>query len=148
LKRILFSLVLVLVLTACASQSQAVANPAAADLKVTDGDHAKTYTVADLRSLPSAEASFNNVAYKGVSLPALLKDAGYAPASLAAVKAIASDGYSVTYDSSLFQRDDVLVAYAQADGPLAEEDGVLRMVVPDGEGKMNVRMLLELQVMP
>jgi hypothetical protein len=148
MKRVFWSLALSLVLTACAIQSPAASNSAVPDLQVTDGDQTKAYTIADLQSLPSAEASFEGVAYTGVPLLTLLNDAGYAPDGLAAVKAIASDGFSATYDPTLFQREDVLVAYAQADGPLAEEDGVLRMVVPDGEGKMNVRMLVELQVLP
>ena len=148
MKRILCSLALSLVLTACATQTPTVSNPTGPDLKVTGGDQTVAYTVADLQSLASAKSSFNDVAYTGVPLPVLLADAGFAPESLSAVKVVASDGFSVTYDPGLFQRQDVLVAYAQVSGPLAAEDGLLRMVVPDGEGKMNVRMLVELQVVP
>jgi hypothetical protein len=42
--------------------------------------------------------------------------------------------------------DDVIVAYARADSDLAEEDGAFRMVLPGAEGKLNVRMLAELQI--
>jgi hypothetical protein len=86
------------------------------------------------------------VTYKGVALPMLLQDAGLDPQVLKAVKAVAADGYSVNYDASLFQRQDVLVAYATADGALTADDGMFRMVLPGQEGKMNVRMLTEIQV--
>ena len=148
MKRILGSIVLVLALIGCATQTPEVSSPAGPDLNVTSGDQAVAYTIADLQAIASAEASFKDIAYQGVPLPMLLADAGFAPDSLSAVKAVASDGFSVTYDPGIFQRQDVLVAWAQTDGPLAAEDGALRMVVPDGEGKMNVRMLVELQVVP
>jgi hypothetical protein len=32
------------------------------------------------------------------------------------------------------------------DGPLSAEDGLFRMVLPDQEGKLNVRLLTRLQV--
>jgi uncharacterized lipoprotein YbaY len=148
MKRVLCSLALGLVLVACATQAPEASSPAGPDLRVTSGDQTVTYTVAELQGLASAESSFKDVTYTGIPLPVLLADTGFAPDSLTAVKAVASDGFSVTYDPGIFQRQDVLVAWAQADGPLAAEDGVLRMVVPDGEGKMNVRMLVELQVVP
>jgi hypothetical protein len=59
---------------------------------------------------------------------------------------IASDGFSVNYDPALFQREDVIVAYQTADSVLAAEDGSFRMVLPGEEGKLNVRMLAEIQV--
>jgi hypothetical protein len=117
-------------------------------LLVTDGTNSKSYTVADLEALPAVESTFNEVAYKGVTLSVLLADAGFDPAALRAVKAVAADGYSVNYDPGLFQRNDVLVSYATASGSLAEDDGVFRMVLPGEEGKLNVRMLAELQVSP
>jgi hypothetical protein len=44
-------------------------------------------------------------------------------------------------------KDNVLVAYALADGsPLTADDGSFRMVLPDEEGKLNVRMLAALQI--
>ena len=80
-----------------------------------------------------------------VSMSFLLQDAGFDPLSLSAVKATAADGYSVNYDAGLFLRDDVLVAIATADGPLAADDGIFRMVLPGEEGKLNLRMLTELR---
>jgi hypothetical protein len=148
MKRVVSSLVVSLVLIACASQPPATSSPSTPDLQVTGGAQPIAYSVADLRALTSAKSSFKDVTYMGVPIPVLLADAGFPPASLSAVKAVASDGFSVTFDPATFQRQDVLVAYAQADGPLTADDGLLRMVVPDGEGKVNVRMLVELQVVP
>ncbi|MCA9958723.1 MAG: molybdopterin-dependent oxidoreductase [Anaerolineales bacterium] len=106
----------------------------------------KTYSVADLEALPVSEAVFKDVTYNGVTLTALLENAGFTLADLKAVKAVAADGYTVNYDLSQIEKPDVLVAYAQADGPLTEEDGAFRMVLPEEEGKLNVRMLVEIQV--
>jgi len=52
------------------------------------------------------------------------------------------------YDPSLFLADDTLVAYARADGPLADDEGTFRMVVPDQGGKLNTRMLVEVDAIP
>ncbi|MFO7681785.1 MAG: molybdopterin-dependent oxidoreductase [Chloroflexota bacterium] len=108
----------------------------------------KTYSAADLRALPVSEATFKDKVYKGVAVTTLLEDAGYSLDQLQALKAVAADGYSVNYDLPLIQKADVIVAYAQVDGPLTAEDGQFRMVLPEEEGKLNVRMLAELQVAP
>jgi hypothetical protein len=115
-------------------------------LRVTDGTSEKSFSVADLEKLPVTESTFNEVTYKGVLLGTLLEEAGFSPGDLSAVKAIATDGYSVNYDSGLFTREDVIVAYATTEGPLTEDDGTFRMVLPGEEGKLNVRMLVELNV--
>ena len=47
-----------------------------------------------------------------------------------------------------FSREDTLVAYARVDGPLAEDEGAFRMVLPDQEGKMNPRQLVEIIAIP
>jgi hypothetical protein len=148
-KRHLFVLVLLsLVLAACGSAASAVPADMPQTLRVTDGSKEASYTVADLEKLAASEATFNEVTYKGVTLSLLLADAGFDAGSLKAVKASAADGYSVNYDPALFQRQDVLVAYATADGSLAAEDGVFRLVLPGEEGKLNVRMLADLKVVP
>ncbi len=136
-------LVVILLLSACA---KATPSANAAVLKVSDGTTTKTYTVDALEKLSSSKASFKGVEYVGVSLASLLKDAGFDPAKAKAVKAVASDGFTVNYDPSLFSKADTLVAYAKSDGPLASEDGTFRMVLPDQEGKLNARMLVEIQV--
>jgi DNA replication initiation complex subunit (GINS family) len=149
MKRIWLVLVLSsLVLAACGSGGSAVPAETSQTLVVTDGTKEVTYRVADLEKLGGSEATFNEVTYEGVALPALLADAGFEVGTLKGVKAVAADGYSVNYEPALFQRTDVLVAYATVDGALGEEDGVFRMVLPGEEGKLNVRMLAELRVTP
>lgn len=137
-------LVFVALLAACAP-----AAPAASEgpvLKVTDGTVAKTYTVAQLQALGAVQASDKGVTYVGVPLAALLRDAGIDPAAIRAVKAVASDGFTANYTADIFLAETTLVAYARADGPLTEEEGTFRMVVPDAGGKLNPRMLVEIQV--
>lgn len=141
-KNIVVFLILSLLLVACTSGEAETGETS--DLIVGE----KTYSVADLEALPVTEAAFKGVTYKGVAVTTLLEDAGYSLDALPAFKAVAADGYSVNYDLSLVQKADVIVAYAQVDGPLTAEDGQFRMVLPEEEGKLNVRMLAELQVLP
>lgn len=108
----------------------------------------KVYNIDDLTALPETESVFKDAAYRGVTVTALLADAGYSLTDLRAVKAVASDGYTVNYDPSQIERADVIVAYAQVTGPLTAEDGTFRMVLPGEEGNLNVRMLSELQIIP
>ncbi len=142
---LLVTFILALTLTACASQSQESAGPV---LKVSDGNVEKTYTVDDLKSLGESQADFKGVTYVGVSLTVLLADAGIDAAALTAVKAVASDGFTANYESTLYSREDTLVAYATVDGPLSEEDGFFRMVLPNEEGKLNPRQLVEIIAIP
>jgi DMSO/TMAO reductase YedYZ molybdopterin-dependent catalytic subunit len=134
-----------LVLTACAPKAQDAAGDV---LKVSDGKTEKNYTAADLKALGEAQADFNGVTYVGVPLTVLLQDAGIDPAALKIVKAVAVDGFSANYESALFAREDTLVAYARADGPLGEDEGSFRMVLPDQEGKLNPRELVEIIAIP
>ena len=138
-------ILLSLLLAGCAGPSPAVDS---AELKVGDGTTQKSYTSEDLKGLAAEQASFNDITYLGVPLSLLIQDAGFDPAKIKAVKAVASDGFSANYDASLFQKADTLVGYAQADGPLSAEDGSFRMVIPDQEGKLNVRQLVEIQIIP
>lgn len=134
------------ILSACAGES---ANPSAVTvLKVWDGTTEKIYTIEDLQKLPPQSARFNDIDYVGVSLAVLLEDAGFVPSALQAVKVIAADGYSVNYDPNQFMGEEVIVAYAQENAPLGEEDGIFRMVLPGEEGKLNLRMLVEVKVIP
>jgi hypothetical protein len=142
---LLFALVFMLVLAACAPKAEA---PAGDVLKVSDGTISKTYTVADLQALGATQASFKGVTYVGVTLTALLTDAGIDPANLTAVKAVASDGFTVNYDASLYAKDDTIVAYATVDGAMSADDGIFRMVLPDQEGKLNARQLVEIVAIP
>ncbi len=142
---LLITLVLSLTLTACASQPQEPAGPV---LKVSDGNVEKTYTADDLKALDASQADFKGVTYVGVQLTVLLEDAGIDSTTLTAVKAVASDGFTANYESALYSREDTLVAYATMDGPLGEEDGTFRMVLPDQEGKLNPRNLVEIIAIP
>jgi len=147
MKKIAFLSIVVMLLSACAPAAEPGAGaPAPAALLVTAGENQKSYSVTDLQSLPSAEATFKDVAYKGVTVKALMEAAGLNPEALKALKAVAADGYSVNYDPAQVLKDNVLIAYALADGsPLTPDDGNFRMVLPDEEGKLNIRMLVELQ---
>lgn len=142
---LLVTFILALTLTACASQSQESAGPV---LKVSDGNVEKTYTADDLKALSESQADFKGVTYIGVPLTVLLADAGIDAAALTAVKAVASDGFTANYESALYSREDTLVAYATVDGPLSEEDGFFRMVLPNEEGKLNPRQLVEIIAIP
>jgi hypothetical protein len=106
----------------------------------------QTFTAADLENMTQMEATFTDVTYIGVPVADLLLDAGYNLDGLRAVKAVAADGYTVNYEPHQLSPSNVIVAYAQVDGPLSEDDGDFRMVLPDEEGNMNLRMLVELQV--
>lgn len=147
-KLVVLSLVLMVLLIGCAAGGETAVSPDIPVLTVGDGQTQKTYTATDLQALSQAEASFKGVTYTGASVTALLEDGGFAISDLKAVKAVASDGYSVNYDLAQIQKADVIVAYAQADGPLTEEDGAFRMVLPEEEGKLNLRMLVEIQAVP
>lgn len=144
-KIIWLMMVLVLVVSGCATNAPADTT-SAASLQVSDGTVNKTYTVETLKALPETQASFKDVTYVGVKMTDLLTDAGFDAQAIKAVKAVASDGFTVNYDPAQFQREDVILAYQTADGALSAEDGNFRMVLPGEEGKLNVRMLAEIQV--
>ena len=142
---LLFVLVGMLALTACAPKAQ---EPVAAVLKVSDGTIEKTYTADDLKALGETQATFQDVTYVGVLLTVLLQDAGIDTTALTAVKAVAADGFTANYDASLYAREDTLVAYARMDAPLADDEAPFRMVLPNEGGKMNPRQLVEIVAIP
>ena len=139
------AILLVIFLVACSSSTTEGDSTL---LRVTDGSSEELFSVADLEKLPVTESTFNEVTYVGVSLTIILEEAGFSPQDLSAVKASASDSYSVNYDPGFFTREDVIVAYATVDGTLTADDGTFRMVLPGEEGKLNIRFLIELQVIP
>lgn len=141
-------LVLVVILLAACGGGNKTSQGAGDSLKVSDGTKTKTYTVSDLKKLPITQADFKDVTYQGVTIKALLADAGFTPDSLKAVKAVAQDGFTANYDPSTFMRDDMIVAYATKDGAMTKDDGSFRIVLPGGEGKMNPRLLVEVQAVP
>lgn len=115
-------------------------------LTLTAGEKSLTFTPDDLRGMESARAEFEGTIYVGVPLVELLRTAGLDPAGVHTVRASAEDGYSMSYGPEFFTRDHVLVAYAGAEGEMNPEDGTFRMVLPGERGRLNVRMLSELQV--
>ncbi len=147
---ILVFVLMVTLLSACVSPNSPEAQNSSAEtaptLVISGGETSKSYTRADLEALPATQAAFKDVTYVGVTIAALLEDAGIDPAQVKAIKAVASDGYSLNYDISQLLADDIILAYARADGDLAAEDGAFRMVLPGAEGKLNARMLVELQI--
>lgn len=148
MKRVLSVILLITVLlTACAPKAVATEDTTPV-LKVTDGTTTVEYTAADLQAMTVSEASFKSVAYLGIPLAALLQAAGFDPQALSAVKVTAVDGFSVNYDPSQFQAVDTLVSFARVDGPLGEDELPFRMVLPAGEGKVNVRQIVEIMAIP
>ena len=149
MRKIVISLIVAMaLLSACIPAAVESSDaPAQAILLVTVGESQQSFSVKDLCALPSAEATFNEVAYMGVTLPALLETVNVKLDGVRAIKAIAADGYTVNYDPTQVLKENVLVAYELADGsPLTADDGNFRMVLPDEEGKLNPRMLVELQI--
>jgi len=148
MKKIVLTLIVVMVLlVACAPASGQDTASTAGTLLVTAGENQYSFSMEDLQALPSGEATFKDVVYKGVTVSALLEKVSIDQDTVKAIKAVAADGYSVNYDSVQVLKDSVLVAYALADGsPMSADDGNFRMVLPDEEGKLNVRMLAELQI--
>jgi hypothetical protein len=147
-KYLIALLVAMLLLVTCApAAEQGLETSGGEVLLVTAGEGQQSFSADDLQALPAVETTFKDVAYKGVTVPALLAEAGINPDEIKALKAIAADGYTVNYDPAQVLKDNVLVAYALADGnPMTADDGNFRMVLPDEEGKLNLRMLTELQV--
>ncbi|MBT7074783.1 MAG: hypothetical protein HN922_07725 [Anaerolineae bacterium] len=149
MKKIVITLFILFVLGACVPNSgQSIDMPDEAVLAVTIGDIQETFALGDLQVLPSEDVSFNGVLYKGVTMSTLLEVVSVNPDSLKALKAVATDGYSVNYDPAQILKENVLVAYALADGSsLSADDGNYRMILPDEGGKLNLRMLAELQIL-
>lgn len=143
--RLILGVFLLFSLAACAASNQS-SGALVNSLQISGGEIKKAYTRADLETLPSIEATFNDVAYRGVLVSDLLKDAGFDPQQVKALKATASDGYSVNYDASQFFAEGFSVAYATTGGELTADDGTFRIVFPGAEGKLNLRMLVELQI--
>ena len=95
----------------------------------------------ELAAMPVAQVSDRGHDYTGVLLRDLLT-----PAELAAnapLEARGADGYTKTLAPEVLVRDDALVAYAVDDGPLAEGEGPLRLVIPNSQG-LSVKQLVQL----
>ena len=149
MKRIIYVLLAAaFVLAGCSPQETAVPQSNIPDddvLTVSFGETERSYTRADLEALGAVEVDNGEAVYIGVPLKTLLEDAGIDLTSITTVKAIAIDGFSSTYDSSILLAENTLVAYAKADGPLAPNEGNFRMVAPGQAGSLNARLLIRLE---
>jgi hypothetical protein len=132
-------------------------------LKLTgDLPHPSTLSVAELAAMPAETAMLPEhdtapVSYEGVSLRALLANAGApfghdlrGPALASYVVAKAQDGYQVVFTLAELDQDfgneRIIVAHKRAGQPLSEKDGPLRLIVPgDKRAARCVRMLQEVQ---
>lgn len=140
---VLALLTLLALLPACQPAAPATEE---AVLTVGDGSSETSYTAADLEALGSAEAPANGETYVGVPLATLLADAGFDPAAVGEVRAVAADDFSAAYTPEQVNRADTLVAYARQGGDLGEDEQPFRMVLPAEEGRLNVRMLSRIEV--
>ena len=147
-RSLLILLVTALLVAACAAPTSAPVSSTEGSLLVSSGSTEKTYSVEDLKAMEPVQATFRDVTYVGVPLASLLQDAGFDPTTVQAVKAVAVDGFSANYDPALVNKSDTLIAYARADASLAEDEAPFVMVLPDQEGKLNVRQVTQIQVIP
>jgi DMSO/TMAO reductase YedYZ molybdopterin-dependent catalytic subunit len=136
-------LLLCVILASCGSEEPADEN---ATLTVVSGDNETIYSRADLEALSSANLEAEGSTYVGVPLVDLLRDAGVEPEAVSSVSAVATDGFSASYEPDLFLSPQTIVAYATTEGNLATDEQPFRMVVPDQPGRMNVRMLARVEV--
>jgi hypothetical protein len=146
-KKQFFLLVSLVLLTACGSGAT-VDSVEVNVLTVIYADRQEQFTTDDLQTLGQVEATFKEITYYGVVLSNLLQAAGIDPESLRAVKVTAVDGYRINYEPELFLLPDTLVSYARVDGALAADELPFRMVLPAAEGKLNVRMVTEIEAIP
>lgn len=145
MKHIMFFILLGgLLLAGCANTP--VPEEGVPTLTVTDGVARKIYTTTNLQELMQVQVEDKGVTYLGVPISNLLSNAGYDPTSVIAVQAVASDGFTANYDQVLLQKADTLLVYALVDGPLSDNEGPFRMVLPGEAGKLNPRMVVELLV--
>lgn len=138
LKILLFLLIVTaLVLTACAPQGTPV-------LKASGNVTSETsWTDAQLKKLGTVSADYTDkegvtTTYTGVPIVTLLDEAGIKDGSTAVVF-VASDGYTAeTTLEELQACKNCIVAF--------DDDGSLRTVMPDFSGKLQVKLLTEMQV--
>lgn len=143
----ILTLLLVAVLAAACRAPQP-ADPAAT-LTITTGEGESSFSYSALAEMSSTTVEEGGTSYVGVPLADLLRQAGVAdPSTLSEVTAIASDGFSATYEPDLFLSPQSIVAYATAEGDLANDEQPFRMVLPGEPGRMNVRMLARIEATP
>jgi len=126
-------------LSACAAPATEVVEESVRTGILTIGD--ETYTKADLESLGTMEADYTGkdgetTTYTGVSLAALLEDAGVSDGET--VTFIAADGYEAEISmADVMACDNCIVGF---------DGDSLRTVMPDYGSKANVKELIEISV--
>ena len=116
---------------------KAASTATTAVLSITGGETAKTFTIDDLQALEQTTVEDQGVAYIGVSLSVLLREAGFNLEAATEAQAVASDGFSADYTLELIAQPDIILAYARSDGPLTADEAPFRMVAPNLGGKLN-----------
>lgn len=134
---------LAVMLAACSGTEGVSEN---ATLTVVAGENEQSYTRAELEELGAATVDAEGNSYVGVPLSTLLEDAGIDAAGAGTVSAVASDGFSASYEPEMVLDPETIVAYATSDGDLAGDEQPFRMVLPDQPGRMNVRMLARIEI--
>lgn len=143
---VILFLVLIVALVGCTS-TDATPPPAGATILTVNGaDIEKTYTLEQLQGLPVTHVESDDGSFVGVRLTDILTDASYDPDQITSVRVIAQDGFSSTYDSALFTREDTVLAYAREGGNLNDDEQPLRMVLPGQEGRMQPRQVVSIEV--
>lgn len=148
----------VLSLAGCAPAAPAEADAAAAGastawtLPVVTGSTTTEMTMEELQALPQNEVEFlsketgtNNV-YTGVLLKELCQAAG---ADLAAVKSVeveAEDGFLAIMNPEMALGDGAYLVLQMDGGPLPEEMGRVRVLVPGEATKFQVKMVKQIIV--
>ncbi len=153
-KRIGPGLILVVALLAAACSPAGQATPtqpqeAAAPgviLTIASGEEEQTFTLEQLQALPATEVESADGQFVGVRLGDLLAEAGFDLDAIATVRVMATDGFSSTYESNLFARQDAVLAYARQGGSLNANELPLRMVIPNEGGTMQPRMVNRIEV--
>ena len=149
MKTLKFALLIAIAIAVVSCNPAPAATPPAADeaiLTVQAGEAEQTFTLADLQAMPATEVESDDGAFVGVSLSALLAEAGFELDAVSAVSAVAVDGFSSSYDTAMFTREDAVLAYARADGDLNGDEQPLRMVIPGEEGRMQPRQVNRIEV--
>jgi len=144
IKIFIFILLVSLLLSACGSIPTPGEN--VPTLTVTNGIASKIYITADLQKLRQVQLEYKGVTYLGVPLSILLSNAGYDPALVGTVQAVTSDGASADYNLNLIQKPDTVLAYSLLDGPISNDEGPFRMVLPGQVEKLNPRKVVKLLV--
>ena len=139
-------LILILALAGCTSQDATPPPAGATILTVSGANIEKMYTLEQLQGMSETHVESDDGSFVGVRLADLLTDAGYDPEQITSVRVIAQDGFSSTYDSALFVRDDTILATARKDGNLNGDEQPLRMVLPGHEGRMQPRQVVYIEV--